>query len=173
MNGILNSVSFSESGEAAAVYSSAAGCCSAVLRGASWLARSIWASLDVTIFRNPRFPIFLIGSSLSAFGYIVPCVFIPILAVTTLGMSSSTSAFLLSVWAGSTIVGRISSGLVADRLAFFRVPGRRAYLYAVPNIFCGLCTASVYVISSPTALVLYCILFGFLTGKINNTKSQK
>lgn len=162
-NEILNCVSFLESGEAV---SSTAGCCSSVIRCSSLLARSIWTSLDVTIFRNPRFPIFLTGSCLTVFGYVVPCVFIPVLAVTTLDMSPSTSAFLLSVWASSTIVGRITSGLMGDRLPFFRRPNTQVYLYAVPNIFCGLCTASVYVIHSQAAFIFYCILFGFLTGKV-------
>jgi len=150
-----------KSGEA--VHSSV-GCCRSVIRGASWLARSVWTSLDVTIFRNPRFPIFQLGSCLTVFGYVVPCVFIPILAVTSLGMSPSTSALLLSLWAVSTIVGRISSGLMGDRLSFFRLPGRQIYLYAVPNIFCGLCTASVFVIRSQAAYIFYVILFGTLTG---------
>ena len=129
------------------------------------MARSIWKSLDITIFRNPRFPIFLMGSSLSAFGYLVPCVFIPILAVADLDMSPYTSSFLLTAWAVSTICGRISSGLMGDRLPFFKRPGRRVYMYAVPNIFSGLCTAAVYVIRSQEAFIFYCVLFGFLTGK--------
>ena len=147
------------------MHSSEVCCDPCITRGASWFARSIWTSLDVTIFRNPRFLLMMIGSCLSVFGYMIPCVFIPSLAVTSLDMNPYKSALLLSVWAASTIVGRISSGLIVDRLPFFKSPDRRVYMYAVPNIFCGLCTATVYVIRSQDAFIFYCILFGFLTGK--------
>lgn len=88
-------------------------------------------------------------------------------------LDAASSANLIAVLALSMSVGRISSGLIGDRMSSmicFPAPcrkskERRLFHYALPMTIAGLANAGVLMWRSKGALTIYSAFVGLLTGK--------
>ncbi|ORX96148.1 MFS general substrate transporter [Basidiobolus meristosporus CBS 931.73] len=113
--------------------------------------------LDFLLFRNPRFTVlFLIGMIVS-FGYLVPFFFLPNYVLYT-GLSVEMGSLLLGLLNGSSALGRVVLGFLADGM------GRINSLFL--SLFVG--TLSIFLLWSFatgfTALLCFVLLYGFTAG---------
>jgi MFS family permease len=91
-------------------------------------------------------------------GMWTPIFYLPIYAVSR-GMSALLSSYLLSIINGSSTLGRIIPGVLADKLG-------RQNMFAFSGIATG---AMVFCINVPTTsagIVVYSVFFGFVSGTI-------
>jgi MFS family permease len=70
---------------------------------------------DWAVFRDPTFLLLICTGFFATFGNLVPLYFLPSYAVEK-GLSISTGATLLSIYNGSSAIGRILLGLGADSI---------------------------------------------------------
>ena len=103
--------------------------------------------------------IFLLSAFIRSFGFFVPFVLLPDLAVEN-HISIEKAAWLASAMGISGAVGRILLGWIADFRSIDRI-----YLYIFvllgSGILCGICP----LLSSYYSLMTYACIFGFLIGK--------
>ncbi|KIY53307.1 MFS general substrate transporter [Fistulina hepatica ATCC 64428] len=75
--------------------------------------RRAFATIEWTLFRDPKFDLLCLGSAIATFPLLVPPFFIPLYA-TSLGISSTISSVLLATFNISSGLGRVGFGLLCD-----------------------------------------------------------
>ncbi|GAA5851936.1 hypothetical protein JCM8547_000104 [Rhodosporidiobolus lusitaniae] len=69
--------------------------------------------VDWSLFKDPRFSLILTGTSIALFPLFVPPFFLPLYG-TSIGLSKTSSSFILAGFNLSSAIGRIAFGLFAD-----------------------------------------------------------
>jgi MFS family permease len=117
------------------------------------------AMLDLPAFKNAPFVLFSIGLFLAFAGLYVPIFYIIIYAERHIHISTDLSFYLLAVLNGASVFGRIIPGLVADRFGALETV-----------IICTIATAVLayveIVINSLAGLIVFSILYGFVSGAV-------
>ena len=117
-------------------------------------------SVDVKLFCNFRYVIYLISDLLWMFSIVTPMVFLPDRAIL-LGIAQDKSSFLLSAVGVSNIVGRLAYGLIAD---IDVVRPYNIYLFVSAFVVSGLVSV-VNFGSHYYQQMMYAAIFGFFMGK--------
>ncbi|KZP20801.1 MFS general substrate transporter [Athelia psychrophila] len=73
------------------------------------------ATIDWTLFTDPKFLLLFFGSGIATFPLLVPPFFIPLYA-SSIGLSTSTGATLLAMFNLSSAFGRIGFGQLGDKI---------------------------------------------------------
>ncbi|KAL6415902.1 Monocarboxylate permease [Ilyonectria robusta] len=71
--------------------------------------------LDWSLFRNINFVLLFVGGAIGSFPLLVPPFFIPLYS-RSIGLESRTGAYLVAGFNFASAIGRISSGLLSDRI---------------------------------------------------------
>ncbi|KAK7423244.1 hypothetical protein QQZ08_009140 [Neonectria magnoliae] len=72
-------------------------------------------AIDSGLFRNIKFTLLFVAGAIGSFPLLVPPFFIPLYS-RSIGLESRTGAFLVAGFNFSSAIGRISSGLLSDRI---------------------------------------------------------
>ncbi|CAO0791362.1 unnamed protein product [Mucor circinelloides] len=76
--------------------------------------KNFFKIIDFGVLKNTNFLLFIIASDIALLGYFVPFFFLPAYA-TQLGLSDSQGSSLIAVCSAMNFVGRLASGVLADR----------------------------------------------------------
>lgn len=87
--------------------------------------------LDLTLFKNRAFVLFVTSSAFTSVGYPHASVFMPAFATSSLGIPRPDTGLLLSITAGTDLVGRIGFGWLSDLQLFKREYG---YMFNVAMV---------------------------------------
>lgn len=87
--------------------------------------------LDLSLFKNRAFVLFVTSSAFTSVGYPHASVFMPAFATSSLGISRPDTGLLLSITAGTDLVGRIGFGWLSDLELFKREYG---YMFNVAMV---------------------------------------
>ena len=130
-----------------------------VLRDPPASERTARKMFDASAFKSVPFLICILGIFLTFIGLYVPFFHIITYAQVRGHIDENMSFYLLSIMNAASVPGRIIPGLIADRLGSVRVMAASCILSAV----------LMYVwtaIRSLAGLVVFCILYGFLSGAV-------
>lgn len=125
------------------------------------LMKSVLFACDCSVITDVPFVVFVCGSVLAVFGYVVPFVFLPSRAINDLNVDASTGASLIALLAVAMTVGRLASGVLGDRRWY---DDHRLVLYSTLMFLCGLSSVTVVWLQTFVALAAYSVVFGFLAG---------
>ncbi|KAI8147825.1 major facilitator superfamily domain-containing protein [Fennellomyces sp. T-0311] len=113
--------------------------------------------IKLDVFKNKNFCIWIAGACIQMFGYYIPYFFLPSYA-TWLGLSDSEGSSLVAVSSAINFVGRILSGVLADRFGLVNVN-------TVFLIVSGLSTLLIWTFAySYGTLMAYAVIFGCFSG---------
>lgn len=109
-------------------------------------------------FKDVKFVLVIVSLFLMFFGMFTPLFFIPTYAVSR-GMNATLAGYLLAIINAASTFGRVIPGVLADR-------------YGQLNVFAfgGMATGiTIFCLNSATTnagLIVYCVIFGFVSGTI-------
>lgn len=104
-----------------------------------------------------EFLLIMAGFFFFAYGFFVPLNYLPAQAVSA-GMDANLAQYLLPILNGASLFGRLSSGVLADRLGRFNV-------FTVVCYLSGIWILALWIPgSSDASLVAFAVLFGFVSG---------
>ncbi|TFK72538.1 MFS general substrate transporter [Pluteus cervinus] len=125
-------------------------------------ARRVSATVEWSLFRDPKFILLFIGSGIATFPLLVPPFFLPLYA-QSLGISSTIAAILLAVFNISSALGRVGFGFLSD------VTGPITSL-SLSLLLSGLSIFAIWPVSNTIApLVVFIILNGLGNGGFFST----
>ncbi|KAF9783217.1 MFS general substrate transporter [Thelephora terrestris] len=107
-------------------------------------------------FKKPAFNVFAIGGILNFLGLFTLLTFID-LSATSIGISPKFSFYLVSITNAGSGLGRVSSGLLADRFGALTVTGPL-------TLMCAIMTYIWPFVSTKGALIAIGIVYGFCSG---------
>ncbi|KAG6022524.1 hypothetical protein E4U40_004539 [Claviceps sp. LM458 group G5] len=109
-------------------------------------------------FHESTFLFLLVGLALIPLGLYTPINFIPTVAKAE-GMRESLAQNLISIYNGASLVGRASSGFLADRFGLFNI-------FSLACYGAGICVMAVWIPGggNDAATVAFCVLFGLFSG---------
>ena len=125
------------------------------------LLKSMLSVCSCSLVADVTFVVFVLGSVLALFGYVVPFVFLPSLAHLDLSLDKSDGAWLIVLLAVFMTVGRLASGILGDRKLY---PDHRLVQYSTLMLLCGLSSVTVTWLRTFSALAVYSAAFGLLAG---------
>lgn len=108
---------------------------------------------DAAAFRDIPFLVYSLSSFLIFLGYLVPFFYIPSFGQTVLGMSASSSFWALAISGATSIVGRLASAVVAQRVG---IMGAWVGCAAISAILCFCWIA----INDTASFYAFCALYG-------------
>lgn len=114
--------------------------------------------LDVSLFKDPLFLLFLLSNFLTSIGFNIPYVFI-VPHAKQIGVTEDWAAYLLSVIGIANTIGRIILGYLSDRTWV-----NRLYIYIVCLVFCGFGVCGVVLYTDYNYLASMMALYGFCIG---------
>ncbi|GAA6040718.1 hypothetical protein JCM8097_000890 [Rhodosporidiobolus ruineniae] len=113
---------------------------------------------DWSLFKDVRFALLLVGTSIAIFPLFVPPFFLPLYG-SSIGLSASTSSFILAGFNLASAGGRIGFGLGAD--AFFGSINSLVICLAIV----GLSTLAIWPVATSLApLIVFAVINGFCAG---------
>ncbi|KAF2160387.1 hypothetical protein M409DRAFT_70538 [Zasmidium cellare ATCC 36951] len=113
---------------------------------------------DLSGLKHPSYILLCAGLAFSFFGFFSPLFFVTTYGVS-LGISESTSFYLLSALNAASLFGRILPGIVADKLGPFNVLVCATFGSAIVT-FCWTAATSL------AGLIVWSIAYGFISGAI-------
>ncbi|KAI8355610.1 major facilitator superfamily domain-containing protein [Choanephora cucurbitarum] len=119
--------------------------------------RSLKKIFDLSVFKDTNFLLWACGSVISLMGYFIPYFFLPAYA-THLGLSASQGSVLIAIMSAANFVGRISVGLIGDRIGRLNADIIFTFCCSISTLF-GWTFAYTY-----STLIGYSILFGLFCG---------
>ncbi|CAO3611494.1 unnamed protein product [Cunninghamella echinulata] len=115
--------------------------------------------IDLSICKDTKFVIWCIAGNLSMMAYFIPAFYLPSHA-TKLGFKPSQGSTLVAVFSAVNVVGRIISGYFGDHVGVININ----ILFL---LICGMSSFFIWTFaSSYTALLLFIILYGFMSGAV-------
>ncbi|KAL3422000.1 major facilitator superfamily transporter [Phlyctema vagabunda] len=108
-------------------------------------------------FKEVAFSLSVFGNLLFGFGVFIPVVYIVVQAIAE-GMDRSLSQYLLAMLNAASLFGRLSAGLVADKIGRFNVFIIVSYMTGV------LCLALWIPATGNAAIIVFAVLLGFFSG---------
>uniref|UniRef100_A0AAF5PJF6 Major facilitator superfamily (MFS) profile domain-containing protein n=1 Tax=Wuchereria bancrofti TaxID=6293 RepID=A0AAF5PJF6_WUCBA len=125
--------------------------------------RTMEKMTDISLLANPVFLFYAISNLLTSIAFNSPLVFLPSHA-TSLGLTPTQSASVISAFGIMNTVGRILVGLISDRKLPCKYGKDRAlnrlWIYVSSLSLCGLLTAGVLFCDGYITLAMYSGLFG-------------
>jgi MFS family permease len=113
-------------------------------------------SSDVSIIKNPTFLVLCAGLSIATFGLFNPLFYISTYAVSR-GLSASLSFYLVSILNGASLVGRVSTGILADKYGNFNL----CFL----TVACSGIIAMCWTKATTTAeIIVFALAYGYTSG---------
>jgi len=112
--------------------------------------------VDLSFFKDPVFCAWFFTLCLASMGYFSPFTHLVKYAMDV-GISASAAPTLMSIIGISNMAGRLLTGKVADHLGHLET-------FSVSMILSGLLTATLPLLTSFAALVIYSIFFGYFGG---------
>lgn len=109
-------------------------------------------------FKDRKYVCLVAGLALMFLGMNTPIYFLPTYAVSK-GVDPVLASYLIAIVNGSSTLGRIIPGFLADKLGRFNV-------FACGGIFTGICILCLNSVASTPGLVVYSIFFGVSSGMI-------
>lgn len=125
-------------------------------------AKNVRTFLDLSIFKDRGFLIYVFGNVMFFFGAYSPFLFLPEYAVSQ-GVDEYSAAFLLSIAGFVDIVTRPATGLVANCK---QIRPRIQYLFSIAVILNGLSHLAFPLLKGYVYLVIYTIFFGWTFGMV-------
>jgi len=125
-------------------------------------------NMDMTLLIDGQFMVFLVGSVISLVGFLIPYFFLPDHAMKTHSIDPIRAATLVSIIGITTIIGRLVSGIVADRVQYAfggSGSGRRILQYSLAMTLCGLTNVAIVLVRDFIAFCVYAVFFGLFMGK--------
>lgn len=121
---------------------------------------------SVAIIKNQAYLLLCAGLCLATFGLFSPFFFIPTYA-TVHGQSARLSFYLISMLNGASLVGRVSTGYLADRYGKFNL----AFLMVALSGIIAMCWTQA---TSTEGIIMLTLAYGYTSGvsKINLTYCQ-
>ncbi|GAA6040713.1 hypothetical protein JCM8097_000887 [Rhodosporidiobolus ruineniae] len=114
--------------------------------------------LDWSLFKDVRFALLLVGTSIAIFPLFVPPFFLPLYG-SSIGLSASTSSFILAGFNLASAGGRVGFGLGAD--AFFGTLNSLVLCLALV----GISTLAIWPVATSMApLIVFAVINGFCAG---------
>ncbi|KAJ9138430.1 MFS general substrate transporter [Pleurostoma richardsiae] len=108
-------------------------------------------------FREPSFVVLLAGLTLIPFGLYIPIDYMPVAAIAA-GMSKDMSQNLVAFYNAASMVGRLSSGYLSDRLGKFNMFITACYI-------AGILILAMWIPgSSIAAVIAFSVLYGLSSG---------
>lgn len=111
---------------------------------------------SVAILKNPTYLLLCAGLCLATFGLFSPFFFIPTYA-TVHGLSASLSFYLVSMLNGASLVGRVSTGYLADRYGNFNL----AFLMVALSGAIAMCWTQA---TSTAGIIMFTLAYGYTSG---------
>ncbi|EEP76424.1 predicted protein [Uncinocarpus reesii 1704] len=111
---------------------------------------------NVSILKNPTFILLCLGLSMATFGLFSPLFFIPTYAVTN-GLSSSLAFYLVSLTNGASLVGRVSTGFLADRYGNFNL----CFITIALSGIIAMCWTAA---TSKAGIIVFALAYGYTSG---------
>ena len=121
-------------------------------------------TLELSLFRDPLFVLFLVGGSLSFFSYQGPLLAIPP-HLREIGIKPMNIAYFLSTVGISDLVGRLLWGFVLD-IRPIKKRIRVSLFYSGCIVISALSTICLPYIQTYIALLCYAVILGFVGGQI-------
>lgn len=116
--------------------------------------------LDVSLLKSPSFMILALSGFFTLCGFFVPFIYLPSHATESAGIDKDKATFLVSILGITNIAARIICGWLSD------MPKMNALMINnVALTIGGLATLAVPHLKTYWMLTVYCVLFGFGTGK--------
>ncbi|KAI9187974.1 hypothetical protein H9P43_002365 [Blastocladiella emersonii ATCC 22665] len=115
--------------------------------------------IDFTMLRDKQFLLMLVGSCLIPFGYLTPFYYLPAYTVKIARKAPSFAAFLLTILNVASIVGRIATGYIADKIGNINS-------FIISVIAAGVTMLAFWLPAgtSSALLIIFAITFGYLAG---------
>ncbi|KAK4496648.1 hypothetical protein PRZ48_012630 [Zasmidium cellare] len=113
---------------------------------------------DLSCLKHPSYILLCLGLAFSFFGFFTPLFYVSTYGVS-LGISESTSFYLLSALNAASLFGRILPGLVADKLGPFNV----LFCASIGSAIVTFCWTAA---TSLAGLIVWSIAYGFISGAI-------
>jgi MFS family permease len=114
------------------------------------------AKSDASIVKNPTFLVLCAGLSIATFGLFSPLFFISTYAVAH-GLSTSLSFYLVSMLNGASLVGRVSTGILADRYGNFNM----CFLTVAFSGIIAMCWTKA---TSTAGIIVFTLAYGYTSG---------
>lgn len=124
--------------------------------------KSAFNFLDLSVFRDRGFVIYLIGNVLFIFGAYAPFVFLSDYSISQ-GANEYSAAYLLSILGFVDMFVRPGTGLIASSKW---VRPRIQYLFSFSLILNGVCHLICPLMTNYTLLVIYAVFFGLSFGMV-------
>ncbi|KAI9490439.1 major facilitator superfamily domain-containing protein [Zychaea mexicana] len=119
--------------------------------------RPIESPIQLSMFKDVNFDIWLVGSVIGLTGYLGPIFYLPKYAVS-IGLSETDASNLLSVLLAMTAVTRLTLGFVADRIG-------RLNMFIICSALSGLFSFVIWTFATSYGVLLaFCILWGGTCG---------
>lgn len=118
--------------------------------------------LDLSVFKDRGFVIYLIGNMMFIFGAYAPFVFLPNYAISQ-GVDEYSAAYLLSIMGFVDMFVRPGTGLVASSKW---IRPRIQYFFSFAMVLNGICHLLCPLMKSYSFLVVYAVFFGVSFGMI-------
>ncbi|XP_038552987.1 monocarboxylate transporter 1a [Micropterus salmoides] len=128
------------------------------------VAQTINSFIDLSLFKNRGFLLYIMGNIIMFFGLFPPLVFLSNFAKSK-DIPKDKAAFLLSVLAFVDMVARPSMGIVANTKW---VRPRIQYFFAASVLYNGVCHILAPISVDYTGFVIYAIFFGFAFGWLSS-----
>lgn len=114
-------------------------------------------ALDLSVFKAPGYPMFLLFVFTQFFGYATPLFFIPSYC-TSVGITASGASGVIAVTTGLQIVGRVASGIMADSIGPINV-------LIIFTFFMGLmCIVIWYFAVTLGVMMVFAVFYGLFAG---------
>lgn len=110
----------------------------------------------ISVLKNPTFILLCIGLSVATLGLFTPLFFIPTYAVAN-GLSASVAFYLVSMLNGASLVGRVSTGILADRYGNFNL----CFVTIALSGIIAMCWTGV---TSKVGIILFTLAYGYTSG---------
>ncbi|KAI9353270.1 major facilitator superfamily domain-containing protein [Zopfochytrium polystomum] len=114
---------------------------------------------DLTIFKDSRFVLLICTAFFATFANLVPIYFLPLFAQERLGLARATGSAVLSVYNGSSALGRVLLGLGADSV-LGRINSLVLCMFLSAASFLGLWSFA----NSLALLMVFAVVNGFVAG---------
>ncbi|XP_039971431.1 monocarboxylate transporter 2-like isoform X2 [Xiphias gladius] len=118
--------------------------------------------LDLSLFKDRGFVIYLIGNMMFIFGAYAPIMFLPAYAITQ-GVDEYSAAYLLSIMGFVDMFVRPGTGLVVSSKW---IRPRIQYFFSFAMVFNGTCHLLCPLLKSHVLLVAYAVFFGIGFGMV-------
>ncbi|KAF8476175.1 major facilitator superfamily domain-containing protein [Kalaharituber pfeilii] len=115
------------------------------------------------IFKDGRYTWFVGGTFLVFWGMFIPFYYLPDYGKSH-GMTATEANYLLAYLNAGSLVGRVLSGLLADKLGRFNI----SFLCA---LFSSVLLLALHRMDKPSSIIAFSVLYGFLSGGLISLQS--